>query len=522
MTCPSCGADGEPAAEVCFSCRTVLAAVSRGTMLASRYEVRDLLGRGGMGTVYRAYDRVLDEEVAIKVLRADVAQAPGMAERFLSEIKMARRVSHRNVCRIHEYGEEGRLRFISMELVDGKSLKDVVEEGRLAPAQAFDVVEQAARGLAAIHDVGIVHRDLKPANLTRDRSGRVRVMDFGIAKTAGLSADTTAGYLLGSPEYMSPEQARGRGADFRSDLYALGVVAFELFTGAPPFRGETPVATLLRHIEAPLPLDSPGIPASLVPVLRRALAKDPGERQATARELADELHAASKGAAAPTLDPGPVSSTSRQPKGVGPWMVGGGALAAALAALLLALRPPHGEVPEPIARPSPDSPAPSTPSSTTPAPAIPSPSSTPSRSLETEKRATSHPKAQALAPVDAPRVTRSPADSPPGSDPSSGSRDDSAPAQEQSPTASSPADAVPARGAPGFLLVVVSPWADVTIDGEPAGQTPLSRLSLAPGTHTVRLTNPEFQPYPRKVSVRSGETTRLSVNLAEDGVRARP
>ena len=500
MTCPSCGADNEPAAEVCFSCRAVVAAISRGTLLAARYQIRGLLGRGGMGTVYEAHDRVLDEPVAIKVLRADVAQAPGMAERFLSEIKMARRVSHRNVCRIHEYGEEGGLRFICMELVDGRSLKDELAQGPLPPARAFDVIEQAARGLAAIHDVGIVHRDLKPANLTRDATGRVRVMDFGIAKAAGHPGDTTAGYLLGSPAYMSPEQARGRGADSRSDLYALGVVAFELFTGAPPFRAETPVATLLLQIEAPLPLDAPGLPASLVPVLRRALAKDPRERQGSARELADELRAAAAGDNGGVFASGVRASVRGSRKRLrGLWTVGL-LLAAALGALVLALRVPHGENRKPIP------------------------------SMRTAELPTPTPMAIPPATDPSPRVD------PPGTSPTPRPRSTPAPAEkreEQPATPSPPAtfppeiptpepNAAALSPAPGFLLVVVSPWADVTVDGESMGQTPLARLSLAPGPHTVRLTHPEYQPYPRKVVVKSGETTRLAVDLAQDGVRARP
>jgi serine/threonine-protein kinase len=526
MTCPSCGADNEGAAEVCFSCRTVLAAVSRGTLLASRYEIRDLLGRGGMGTVYRAHDRVLDEAVAIKVLRADLAQAPGMAERFLSEIKLARRVSHRNVCRIHEYGEDGRLRFISMELVDGQSLKEVLAHGPLATAQAFDVATQAARGLAAIHEVGIVHRDLKPANLTRDGSGRVRVMDFGIAKAAGLQGDTTAGYLLGSPEYMSPEQARGRGADFRSDLYALGVVAFELFTGAPPFRGETPVATLLLQIEAPLPLEKAALalPPALVPVLRRALAKDPRERQGSARELGDALAAAaSGGVSGPPLlvrRTGPVAGRARRRA----WLFWGGVAGAFfLGALGLALRAPVGEIREP---------APVSPNeSPTPAPSsaarvdVAAPSSPPSAlgpSAQAGTGAGPRPRAPRSAPIEKPLAAP-----PPATTPESETRREPPAVAEQTAPAPSPPDRDfphegPAKPAPGFLLVVVSPWADVTIDGEPVGQTPLSRLTLAAGPHTVLLTHPEYQPYPRKILVKSGEMARFTVDLAQDGVRARP
>jgi predicted Ser/Thr protein kinase len=526
MTCPSCGADNEPAAEVCFSCRTVVAAVSRGTLLAARYEIRDLLGRGGMGTVYRAYDRVLDEEVAIKVLRADVAKAPGMAERFLSEIKMARRVSHRNVCRIHEYGEEGGLRFISMELVDGKSLKDLLEQGPLPEARAFDVVEQAARGLAAIHDVGIVHRDLKPANLTCDSSGRVRVMDFGIAKAAGLPGDTTAGYLLGSPEYMSPEQARGRGADFRSDLYSLGVVAFELFTGAPPFRAETPVATLLLHLEAQPPLDAPALPASLVVVLRRALAKDPSERQGSARELAEDLQAAARPGSAGAFLAASTAGEARSFRHarIRSW-VSGLLITAAAIALAFAWRGVRDDAHEPgppsaLASPvtlterPPPSAAPSPSVAATP-PAEPTRPRRDPASRPPAPRATDPPPATGRGPLPTP-LPLVPTPLPLLEQHEAASVESPVSAPQSSASSPGPAQA------PGFLLVVVSPWADVAIDGKPAGQTPLARLSLAPGPHTIRLTHPEYQPYPRRVVLKPGETTRLAVDLTQDGIRARP
>jgi len=522
MTCPSCGAPNEPAAEVCFSCRAVLAVVSRGTLLGARYEIHDRLGRGGMGTVYRAHDRVLDEDVAIKVLHADLAAAPGMAERFLSEIKLARRVSHRNVCRIHEYGEEGRVRFISMELVDGDSLKDLLQGGPLPAAEVYDTAEQAARGLAAIHEVGIVHRDLKPANLTRDSSGRVRVMDFGIAKAAGVKGHTTAGYLLGSPEYMSPEQARGRGADLRSDLYALGVVTFELFTGAPPFRGDTPVATLLLHLEAAPPLNLPGsaLPPSVVPVLRRALAKDPRERQGSALQLADELRAAASGGA-PNVASGGRPAMPRVSTGARPW-VGGLAIAAALGALVASWSVGRGAR-EPTAAPSPTAPASATPMptiSTRPAHDVPAAGPLP----QPDPIATPQPRVESPAASKVPLATTPPGATPPAdetahAEPSPPAPGPTPPVPEPTP---GPTDRSPATTAPGFLLVVVSPWADVTVDGKPAGQTPLARLSLAPGPHTVRLNHPEYQPYPRKIVVRSGETTRLVIDLAQDGVRVQP
>ena len=531
MTCPSCGASNEPTAEVCFSCRTVLSAVSRGTVLASRYEIRELVGRGGMGTVYRARDLVLDEEVAIKVLRADVAQAQGMAERFLSEIKLARRVSHPNVCRIHEYGEEGALRFISMELVNGKSLKELLQANPLPAPQAFDVAEQAARGLMAIHEVGIVHRDLKPANLTLDEAGRVRVMDFGIAKAAGKAGDTTAGYHLGSPEYMSPEQARGRGADFRSDLYSLGIVVFELFVGRPPFRADTPVGTLLLQIEAPPPLETHAdlIPASLVPVLRRALAKDPAGRYASARALAEGLHAAAEASQGGARSEGRAASSLRSSsRGRRRWALVPVTFLAVVGVVwtyrsLSPDRSPSRTAPEPPASmptPAAEMPA-ASPPAVSPPPSMPR-SDQRAHPAAAERQMSIRPSPGAPSPTPPPSPTPAPAIqgaavSSPAIEPPE--RNPSAPAEAQPDVQGKRPPSEAQAVAPGFLLVVVSPWADVAIDGQPAGQTPLGRITLSPGAHTVRLSHPAFQPYPRRVMVRSGETTKLSVDLAQDGVR---
>jgi hypothetical protein len=219
-----------------------------------------------------------------------------MAQRFRSEIKLARKVSHRNVCRIHEYGEHEGLRYICMELVDGVNLKQLVREGNGLPAgEAYDVAIQMAKGLQAIHDAGIIHRDLKTPNIMRDARGIVRLMDFGIAKQlegGGSAGLTLAGQMIGTPEYMSPEQGRGYKLDYRTDIYSLGVVIFEVFTGGVPFRGDTPVATVFKHVQEAPALDHPRIPPPLVPVLRKALAKDPDERYATARGVAAALRLA--------------------------------------------------------------------------------------------------------------------------------------------------------------------------------------------------------------------------------------
>jgi serine/threonine protein kinase len=303
MICPSCKVLNDDSAEACFTCGRALSALTQGSVIAGRYEVLSPLGKGGMGMVYKAHDRMLDEQVAIKVLRAEFANTAEMAKRFRHEIKLARKVSHRNVCRIHEYGEDGGVRYISMEYVEGTDIKQLARDkgGFLESEEAFDVAIQSADGLQAIHDVGIIHRDLKTSNIMRDPSGRVRLMDFGIAKieggdhSTGGGGLTTAGQIMGTPEYMSPEQCLGDKIDHRSDVYALGVVIYEILTGSVPFRGDTPVATLFKHIQDPVPFEGPvaaRIPLAAVPVLRKALAKNRADRFASAASLAEALRKA--------------------------------------------------------------------------------------------------------------------------------------------------------------------------------------------------------------------------------------
>jgi len=265
-----------------------------GTVLANRYEVRELLGEGGMGSVYKAHDRFLDEEVALKLLRSGFASTAEATIRFRSEIKLARKVTHKNVCRIHEYSEIDGMRFLSMEYVEGSNLKDLVRgKGGLAVEEARDIAIQIAKGLQAIHDRGIIHRDLKTANIMRDPNGDIRLMDFGIAKQWQEHAGeglTGVGDALGTPEYMSPEQARGQALDFRSDIYSLGVCLFELLTGELPFLGKSALDTLIKHIQEPPPITS-AIAEEFHPILEKSLAKEPADRYASARGVIADLRA---------------------------------------------------------------------------------------------------------------------------------------------------------------------------------------------------------------------------------------
>jgi putative nucleotidyltransferase with HDIG domain len=295
MICPDCEATNEAAAQTCYRCAATLrTTLGKGSIVASRYEILSALGSGGMGTVYKAHDRVLDEAVALKVLRPEIALDPDMARRFQLEIKLARKVTHKNVCRLHEYGEDGGTRYLSMEFVAGTNLRQVVQaQGGLLAEGALTVALEIAAGLQAIHDVGVVHRDLKTLNIMLDSRGVVRLLDFGIAKEwTGRERNTSTGIVVGTPEYMSPEQARGERVDFRSDIYALGILVYELFTGQVPFSAPTAMATLYKQVHEEPALAGEAalqIPAPLVPVLRRALAKDPAARYASVREFADAL-----------------------------------------------------------------------------------------------------------------------------------------------------------------------------------------------------------------------------------------
>jgi serine/threonine protein kinase len=295
VICPACHEQNDPLALVCFHCESSLTghAIHRGKVIGGRYEVLKWLGRGGMGAVYQVFDRVLEEEVAVKVLRAEVAASTDLTRRFRSEIKLARRVRQPNVCAIHEYGEDGDLRFISMELIDGTDLKRLIQaSGRFETEEAFGITRQIAEGLKAIHAIGVIHRDLKAANIMLDQRRQVHVMDFGIAKQFGPQAAASAtitGHILGTPEYMSPEQARGQPLDPRTDIYALGVVMFEIFTGEVPFQGETPVATLFKQLQDPPPVSDPRLPPPLSSVLGKALAKEARDRYASVADFIEAL-----------------------------------------------------------------------------------------------------------------------------------------------------------------------------------------------------------------------------------------
>lgn len=257
-------------------------------VLASRYEVLDALGEGGMGMVYRVRDRETTEILALKLLRPEIARDPAMMERFKNEIRLAHRITHKNVCRIYDFNRVDDLAYFTMEYVDGESLRAYLKRaGKLTPERTIDLARQIAAGLSEAHAQGVVHRDLKPDNVMLGRDGLVKLLDFGIARALG-SDTATVRTIMGTPEYMAPEQSQGKAVDQRVDLYALGLILYECLTGRRAFSGATPVEIALKQLkEKPLPPRKflPSTPAPLEAVVMRCLEKDPARRYASATEI---------------------------------------------------------------------------------------------------------------------------------------------------------------------------------------------------------------------------------------------
>ncbi len=262
-----------------------------GATFAGRYDVLSVLGRGGMGSVYQVLDRELDEEVALKVLTPEAfAEGTQAVQTLKQEIRLARKITHQNVVRTHDLGEVDGLRFLTMEFVPGTTLRELLDRrGAVALAPGLQIAKQLCRGLAAIHEAGIIHRDIKPQNIMVLPNGVVKVMDFGIARTAdGSDPSALDGQTVGTPHYMSPEQALGRDLDARSDLYTVGVVLFELFTGQRPFLGKEAAVVMHKHVSAEPPRPTslrPDLPDHLERMILACLAKRPDRRPASASDL---------------------------------------------------------------------------------------------------------------------------------------------------------------------------------------------------------------------------------------------
>ena len=272
---------------------------------AGRYRLDSMIATGGMGVVWRASDTRLDRQVAVKVLKAEYAHDPLFRTRFEGEARSAAALHHPGIAGVYDYGagDDEHPPFLVMELVDGQPLSTLLagarDSGRtLDTAVVQDLMAQAADALGVAHRAGIVHRDVKPANLLVTPDRQVKITDFGIARAADSVALTRTGSVMGTPQYLSPEQARGNPSTPASDVYSLGVVAFECLAGRRPFEAETPVATALAHLQQPVPQLPPGVPGPLAAVVRRALAKEPGERYADGAAFAAALRDPSVAAAA--------------------------------------------------------------------------------------------------------------------------------------------------------------------------------------------------------------------------------
>lgn len=266
-----------------------------GQVLGGRFEIQEMLGLGGMGAVYKAYDRDIDRVIALKCIRPELAKDPEITQRFTQELLLARQIAHKNVIRIFDVRDSGGLKFITMEYVEGRDLSSLVEEkGKLPIADSVSIVTQICSGLACAHAEGVIHRDLKPSNIMVERNGRVVVMDFGLARADHIGQMTQTGAVMGTYQYMSPEQAKGAKADARSDIFTVGIILYELLTGKTPYAADSAMASLLKRTqEAAVPpsqIDA-AVPRPLSAIVSRCLERDVAKRYQTVDDLLNDLKA---------------------------------------------------------------------------------------------------------------------------------------------------------------------------------------------------------------------------------------
>ena len=315
IECPKCHFDNPDDTVYCGKCATSLPSskeipvtktletptdrLTKGTTFASRYEIIEELGKGGMGRVYRVKDEKLDEEMALKVLKPEIAADKGMIERFKNELKLARKIAHRNVCKMYDLNEEEEIPYITMEYVKGEDLKSYIrKKGKISEDDAISIAKQVCEGLAEAHELGVIHRDLKPQNIMIDEKSNAKVMDFGIARSVEAPGITQTGMMIGTPDYISPEQAEGEEADQRSDIYALGVILYEMVTGSVPFKGDTALSVALKH-KSQLPREprklNPEVSENLNRLILKCMEKDKKRRYQNTEELLSDLRDLEKG-----------------------------------------------------------------------------------------------------------------------------------------------------------------------------------------------------------------------------------
>jgi serine/threonine protein kinase len=315
VECPKCKTENTSDSEFCKKCATPLPSskeisvtetleipkeeLATGSIFAGRYQIIEELGKGGMGKVYKAIDKKLNEEVALKIIKPEIASDKKTLERFNNELKFARKIAHKNVGRMYELMEEKGTHFITMEYVPGQDLRGLIRQtGQLTVGTALSIAKQVCEGLTEAHRLGVIHRDLKPQNIMIDKEGMARIMDFGIARSVSGKGITGAGVIIGTPEYMSPEQVESKETDQRSDIYSLGVILYEMVTGRVPFEGDTPLSVAVKHKTEtpPNPKEiNTQIPENLSNLILRCMEKDKEKRYKSAGEVRSELENIEKG-----------------------------------------------------------------------------------------------------------------------------------------------------------------------------------------------------------------------------------
>ena len=318
MKCPKCHSENPETKQFCADCGTQLIPQSKdihpkvtetlqtpiqelttGSTFASRYQIIEELGKGGMGKVYKVFDQEVQAKMALKLIKPEVSADKNTIDRFRNELKIARDISHKNICRMYDLGREAGNYFITMEYVSGEDLKSFIRRARqLVVGTAIFIAKQVCEGLAEAHRVGVVHRDLKPGNIMIDKEGNAKIMDFGIARSISVKGITGAGVMIGTPEYMSPEQVEGKEVDKRSDIYSLGIILYEMLTGQVPFEGDTPFTIGVKQ-KSEIPKDpkelNAQIPQDLSRLILKCLEKDKERRYQNTDELRASLEKIEKG-----------------------------------------------------------------------------------------------------------------------------------------------------------------------------------------------------------------------------------